>query len=232
MTKLYFPNPKLVFPPTCNHSRPVLDIAVELLYYRCVGTVQQAMLVLRNAEQSLRGLIERAAAEQRYRDVAEIAKLADGITRLLSGQVALRAPQPRPQSRHVGSRRVAAQKKTFPRFLRDREKLVKVGWSKKSASEYQHRVPWEVVQAVLDVVKTKVGDGELFAATDVVPQLAESGVPDYQVYVVLKWLHTEGVVSKHGRDRYAIEPSKGDLRDLWRALPVVNARVNGQGEGE
>jgi hypothetical protein len=199
-----------------------------------LGTLRDAQRVVRDAERALRGLIEQGMAEHRYADVAEVARVADALARLLGArQEVSRSPAP-PTPTPSRQRRVPKRdgsKKSYPRFVRDRDKLVKVGWSKKSKAEYEQRTPFDVADALVSAIRAQVGDGELFAATDVIPLPAsENGasIPDYQAYLALKWLHNEGVVTKHGRDRYAIEQGRladgmiGELRDR---LPTSERKV-------
>jgi len=114
--------------------------------------------------------------------------------------------------------------------------LVKIGWSKKARGEYEHRTAREVPDLLLAAIRSKVAEGELFAATDVIPLSVEAGadnVPDYQAYLALKWLDTEGVISKNGRDRYVFVPGKlgpNGLGEMWQQLPTFKGRKNGRGK--
>lgn len=184
--------------------------------------------MLRDAEASLRGLMRRAIEDQRYPDVAAIAHLADSVAKLsCSGIDALPAPTtPMRTSPVVASAPVRSSgKKDFPRFHRDGDKIVKIGWSKKSKSEYEHRAPRSVADALLSSIRSKFRDGQQFAATDVIPLKSdEESIPDYQTYLALKWFHVEGVVTKHGRDRYAVEPGRvgpEGLEPIWSRLPTT-----------
>jgi hypothetical protein len=199
-------------------------LAVLSLYNIRVEAMDEALQVLRTAEERLRALITRCVGEQRYGEVVAIARLADGLT-VLSGHK--REPfGTRAHSSSAPGRK--SGKHAFPRFLRDDDKLIKIGWSKKSKSEYEHRAPYRVVETLVSAIQKKVRDGELFAATDVIP-LVTSGepIPDYQAYLALKWLHSQGTVSKHGRDRYSIEPGKPirtRLEKLWDELEPYQPR--------
>ena len=213
---------------------------VLCLYCRYMSTVQDAKNVLHDAETTLRAHIEQCLAEKRYADVAEIAALAEGVARLIrasAGEIdtVFRGAPPLatvPMARPTPPTRKAG-KKVYPIFLRDGDRLVKIGWSKKTKAEYEHRTPREVPDLLLAAIRSKVAEGELFAATDVIPLSAGAGaddVPDYQTYLALKWIHTEGVISKNGRDRYALEPGKlgpTGLNEIWQRLPVYNGTKHG-----
>jgi len=214
----------------------VLTMPILYLYLTGMGTIQDAQGVLAEAEASLRQLIEQAMREQRYADVSEIAGLAEGVSRLLQGRMAGSAiasdavgSMPRP-SGPAAEKRIAGKprKGSYPRFVREGDMLVKIGWSKKSKLEYEHRAPFDVANTLLSSIRLKVRDGQLFPATEVFPlSLGADQVPDYQAYLALKWLHSEGVVTKHGRDRYAVEPGRvgpEGLRPIWSRLPTTRSR--------
>jgi hypothetical protein len=202
-----------------------------------VDTIQQAYKIVRDAEASLRKLIEQAFGEQRYMDLAAIAPLADAVAKLARGGISekvssLPASESAPtQAKDAREGSVkATSKKTYPHFLRVDDKLVKIGWSKKTKAEYEHRAPIEVADALVASIRAKSRDGQKFAATDVIPvQMGEDPAPDYQVYLALKWLHSEGIVTKYGRDRYAIEPGRigaEGLKPYLSRLPTYKTGVS------
>ena len=186
--------------------------------------------------------MQRELRAQRYAEVAELAGMADALARLARGNshaavannhsstprplqssTPIRKAASAPAKRKVPTKRGAA-KRNYPRFERDDDKLVKIGWSKKAREEYEHRAPFGVAESLVATIGRKYKAGELFSAADVLPLHDHNGdlIPDYQFYSALKWLHTEGVVTKHGRDRYAIEPGHLDdntLERLWAGLP-------------
>jgi hypothetical protein len=216
------------------------DIPVLSLYCVCMPIVQDAKKILHDAETALREHIEQCLAEKRYAEVAEIAALAEGVARLIHEHprqtvTVLRPALPLtavPLSGSAPPTRKAG-KKVYPSFLRDGGRLVKIGWSKKAKTEYEHRTPREVPDLLLVAIRSKVTEGELFAATDVIPLSVGAGadnVPDYQAYLALKWLHSEGVISKNGRDRYALEPGKlgpAGLNEFWQRLPAYKGAKHG-----
>ena len=176
--------------------------------------------------------------------MAEIAALAEGVAQLIQknrgpavtavfrpgpalSTVPISGPAPPPRK---------GGKKVYPIFLRDGDRLVKIGWSKKSKAEYEHRTPREVPDLLLAAIRSKAEEGDLFAATDVIPLSVGVGadnVPDYQVYLALKWLHFEGIISKNGRDRYALVPRRlgpNGLSEMWQQLPTFKGSKNGRGK--
>src|SRR6266567_3543667 len=121
-----------------------------------MDTIQDARRVLSATEASLRQLIEQGLKEQRYSEIVEIAKLADGVARLLhTPQAAFASPPeitanatslPSPISRASSAKRIPT-KRDYPRFERDGDRLVKIGWSKRRKGLYEHRASRQAVVA-------------------------------------------------------------------------------------
>ena len=185
--------------------------------------------ILNKAQTELRSLLEQALAESRYTEVAEIAQVADGLAQLgaISSQASSIAEQAMaPASRAVPApQRPARSPRTFPRFEREGDKLVKIAWSKKDRAEYEHKAPRQVVDLLIEAIRSKKGEGAKFEAPDVLPltdRKSRKEVPSYQSYLALAWLRYEGVVAKHGRDGYSLKPTSATperLNELWKALP-------------
>lgn len=186
--------------------------------------------VLSRAESELRALIEAALAGGRYEDVAALARLADGVMGLRSGELdggalaaatrnADRAPRrslPPSPGASDGS----------PRYERDGEKLIKIAESGKPGQpEYEHRASFDVVETLLATIKSKKGVGARFTVPDIFPlkdPKTRRSIPSYKSYLVLGWLRQEGVLIKHGRDAYSLKPTAEapeQIRKLWNALP-------------
>lgn len=202
---------------------------------------EESLRVLREAEASLRQLIERCLREQRYRDVAEVARLAEGVARLI-GQPADESvpkslqkrrsigPSPSPKENAMLLSTQASEAKPkkgneYPRFERDGDRLVKVGWSKKNQEAYEHRAPQEAVIGFVRHLESRVKPGEVFVMDELfpIPDIATGDeVPAYQAYLTLAWLRLTGAVEKKGRDGYVLRMdslSDGGLDQLWNRLP-------------
>lgn len=108
---------------------------------------------------------------------------------------------PAPRTRHTAKRNA---KPDYPRFSRQRNDLVKTGWSKKDKQEYQHRAPWVVVEALARRLNEK--RGEVFTSDDIFPVTNSDGtdVPSYQAYLCLAWFRFEGLVVQDGRQGYYV----------------------------
>lgn len=197
-----------------------------------MSTIQDAKRLLAETETVLRGLMGKALREQRYADVAQMAGLADGLARLLSGQAPqaltgleqLDIPQARPRISKKVSVSTKNEKSKYPYFVRDGDRLVKVGWSKKNKKSYEHRVPLEAVIAFVRHLTSSVEDGKVFAIEDLLPvsDPANDGeIPAYQIYVSLAWLRDVGAIQKRGRDGYTIRRQalvSNEIEKYWDGL--------------
>lgn len=208
-----------------------------------MSTIQAARTLLRQTESSLRQLIEVALKEQRYGDVAEMAGLADGLSRLLDSTTAIPGGDARPTpvpvalrsqgegvatKRPKKTRRSSSKRTEYPRFARDGDRLVKIGWSKKNKSEYEHRVPRSAVDAFMGKLTSAVKSGQVFEVDSLLPVTDQNDeeVPAYQIYVTLAWLRDIGVISKKGRDGYVIDDSEATKRGAeaqWQELSDLSA---------
>lgn len=202
-----------------------------------MSNVSVALQILSKAEAELRSVIERALAEGSYSDVATIARIADGLAQLSAaepvdeGQPTPRAERSRPAVPPAPSpaqptvSRGSRTARTFPRFEREGDKLVKIAWSKKDRAEYEHKAPRRIVDLLLESIRSRKGEGAKFDAPDVLPlkdSKTRREVPSYQSYLALAWLRHEGVITKYGRDGYALKPTAATpdhLSELWEALP-------------
>lgn len=191
--------------------------------------------ILGNAQAELRSLLEQALSESRYSDVAEIAQLAEALAQLGAnrGKVTSEVEPTVSTSQAAALRgalaphiaRASRPSRSFPRFEREGDKLVKIAWSKKDRAEYEHKAPRRVVDLLIEAIRSKKGEGAKFEAPDVLPlsdRKSRKEVPSYQSYLALAWLRHEGVVAKHGRDGYSLKPTAATparLTELWEALP-------------
>ena len=199
-------------------------------------TIQRARAVLAQAQASLHELLREALEQQRFGDVAEIAQIADAVAALLRDRSSRVVPQPSASPSSLPSRTERGSSKSravekgsaskdYPRFEKDGDKLVKIGWSKKHRDQYEHRAPRAAALTVVQHLASHAEDGQLFAIEDLLPvqDIANGELPAYQVYLVLAWLRKTGVIEKKGRDGYILR-SKATLDDglgeLWDNLPT------------
>lgn len=192
--------------------------------------------ILVRAEDELRTLIEEGLRTQKYRSIAQLAQIADGVARLRRDSVnanPLTIPArvesdaiPLPQLADVpgaphGPPTTAARRQVYPRFEREGDRLVKVGWSKKDRRSYEHKAPRVAVDAVVEKLASM---GKSFSMDALLPVNSSSGeIPSYQVYVIVAWLRQVGVVAKTARGDYAAAKpglAPASIQQRWDALDV------------
>lgn len=192
--------------------------------------IKIAHRIIRDSESSLRELIQKALEQQKYSDVAEIARIADAVSKILSYSNAAGVSISKQRTIQYSDREKARPKSmstkntSYPKFIKDGERLVKVGWSKKNRKEYEHRVPFSVAMYFARYLVESVDPGKLFQVDEILPVSDAEGheIPSYQVYVTLAWLISKGSVEKKGRDGYFVVPGRltiQTINDLWDKLP-------------
>ena len=122
-----------------------------------------------------------------------------------------------------------AQLPPFPRFERDAERLVKIGWSTKEKHTYEHRVAVDVVRDVCGFLADIGTEQRVFKIEKLARVKTADGaeIPSYQTYLVLKWLQHVGAVDRRGNDGYVVkngELSPVRVEELWLATPNRAAR--------
>ncbi|MBX3372901.1 MAG: hypothetical protein KF817_03640 [Phycisphaeraceae bacterium] len=199
--------------------------------------VDRAAEMIRRAEREIRGQIAEAAASGAYglvdrlsslaRRLADLADEAAGTPEPASAAASPASKGGKPRS---GAKRVAASGRKpsrmegYPRFERSRDTLLKIGWSKKSRTEYVHRAQRAGLDAVVLAVTDLGRNGRVFTTEELLPavqQTGDSDLPEYQAYVCLAWLRAIGVVEQHGREGYSVpdgDPAVAVGR-AWEALP-------------
>lgn len=210
-----------------------------------VNTLQQGVEILRKAEQALRSLLSQAAERAEYDNLLVLtdwARILQGlaqeppITAPSNGNGAARDDQrvkklvrlaqpkmtPAAGPKKAKSRR---EKNNYPKFLRDGEHLVKIGWSKREKKPYEHKSPKRVLTLLTDALVASGRNGRRFAMEDVLPLRDPEGggdIPSYQVYLTLAWLRAEDLITQHGRQGYSLRPDINlhtASEEHWKRLP-------------
>ena len=145
-----------------------------------------------------------------------------------------RAKTPKKQkSQVVKSRKKPASSKAYPRFAKDGDKLVKIGWSKRTREEYEHKAPLVAVEAFAAHLRKHTEEGRIFKIDDIMPLAdpdSEGELPSYQIYLALGWLRSIDAVSKHGRNGYSAKAnaiSKKSISQAWDQLPSHTTQTKG-----
>lgn len=202
--------------------------------------------IIEGAEKALAGLASEAASARDYARAASLLAVAQRVADAANPAGAIRfATAPAPASQPDIQRspanaylRVAEsgdfddvvrqlEKKkgasTYPRFKREDDTLVKIGWSKSDKATYEHRSPRSVLDNLVHRIQEISGNGLRFTTDQLLPMVDETGteLPSYQCYLCLAWLVAEGLVDRHGRQGYTLDVP-GDLGQAvdakWQSL--------------
>jgi len=207
-----------------------------------MDTIQRTKDILTDAEKALAALASEAAKETQYEDASclidsarEVKSLAEKTLNRLG-----RSPEKTPADFTIAADGISkcsptghrtakgnrAQKRRYPKFLRQGDELVKIGWSPSEKTEYEHRSPRKVLLLLAAEIANVGANGRRFTMDRVIPlQDPTDGrcIPDYQVYLCLAWFRELGFVIQHGRQGYSLA-SKAPIEPLlethWSNLPV------------
>lgn len=207
-------------------------------------TMAAAITVLETAQDSLNGLASEALNGGNYAVAREIIVCAEQVTflkrRLSGGVVAAEggespaepasgeAPHMQSSPRRVTPNRKAAgrgRRRQYPKFLRRKDELVKVGWSKSEKCEYVHRAPRRVLE-IVGIAVDRVGRDAALFDVDALVTLEDVGrqgdIPSYQTYLCLAWLRHENLIERHGRQGYTIsvQDLASAIKERWQSLPT------------
>lgn len=131
-------------------------------------------------------------------------------------------------SRSPGKRnREKSTASDYPRFARESECLIKIGWSKKSKKEYEHRAPRSLLDQIVEVVTRLAANGSKFTVDDLLPLLEQNGggpIPNYQTYLCIAWLREHDILEQHGRQGYSILPNRPLQKLVARAWATTPDR--------
>lgn len=179
-----------------------------------MATIQAAHAIVEAAERQIRDLINEAVAEGNYALVANLAEIAERLRTAGQAvgnyqdppvQVVVNRQQVAPDagvSAPAAIEQLARTTKEYPRFEKQGDRLVKVGWSKKDRSEYEHRVEKDIASAVSRHLAETPKD-KTFRMDEMLPvEIDGKDVPLYQAYLVLAWLRDRGLIGKQGKDGY------------------------------
>ncbi len=179
-------------------------------------------VMLSDVEDRLAERLQSAIEERIYSDIATIAAVSQRLSELIAelehgeigsrGNGATDAPTAptrlKPPAIDPKGRR-HMNRQAYPKFARDGDRLVKVGWSKKAKSEYEHKASHSTVLTVTEELRKL--EAKEFSMEGMLPISDSSGkdLPSYQAYLVLAWLCSLGVVRREGRGGYV--PVKAGL---------------------
>jgi len=119
---------------------------------------------------------------------------------------------------------LATDRPSYPQFQRDGSRLIKIGWSTKEKKPYEHRVERDSVTTIARTIADKFRSKRPIKLEKILPIRNHDGaeIPNYQAYLVLKWLQQFSIVERRGQDGYVLrdenlETSK--LEEIWSQTP-------------
>jgi len=196
--------------------------------------MKQALAILRDAEVKVCELIPKALEGRRDEEAGRLMELA----RLLAdarcspaasgsgetnGTTATASPDPPPGRK----RKATPKRKTspYPKFFHEGNALLKLGWSRKHRSEYEHRAPREAVMAVAARVAEVASTTSRFTVEDLGDVRTTQGdepISGCQVYLCIAWFRRAGLLVQHGRRGYSlpVAPAKfpAKVKSGWAEL--------------
>ncbi len=206
-----------------------------------MGVQEYIEQVLRRAEEQLAVRLKEAVEDRQYGAAAELASISERVRDLVQSVANAELSRDRqerglsdhmePDARRLATARAStspsssgSERRTsrrYPRFIRSEGRLVKVGWSKRDRAEYEHRASEASVRTVVAAVRDL--ESHQFSMDQLMPVDDGSGgeVPSYQVYLIVAWLRSLGVVRRAGRGGYVAVPdglSSAAMEQHWRAL--------------
>jgi hypothetical protein len=182
---------------------------------------------IRKAEKALRAIASRLAECGDYTQMIEVAKLAEVLASLTRDTRPARVPDEQPPRRHQRTAVIAVKPKPapadYPKFFRRGGELVKVGFSR-TEGEYEHRAPQELIDEIAGKLQTMGAGGRIVSTSQLlgVVRTSTGEAPlTYQVYVVLAWLRSCGLIKAVGRQGYRAKAGVSladEVRVLWKSL--------------
>jgi hypothetical protein len=181
--------------------------------------LSQAVEAISSAEERLRSLIGEAAKRGDYSAVRRLSTAAERLAVVREEldesaesktPAAIKTFAKRKRKRVQKASGSRASPPGYPRFERRGDIVFRIGWSKKSKGEYEHKLPNDVyttaIEKIAEVAAERRGP---FAAKEILERADQSGntLPSYLVYVTLALLCESGVLTRHGRDGYTVVAS-------------------------
>ncbi len=193
-----------------------------------MSRIDRAKKVLKKAEEDLQRAIADAATKGDYQSLPTLTYWAQALAELLDSDAGAAAPQATPSSPRRKPRNSTKRSKIrdaggYPKFVRDDDFLVKIGWSKRDGSEYEHKARKDVLRAVVASISRAGQRGKRFTMEEILPiaNLDGSSIPDYQAYLIVAWLRSIELLAQHGRLGYTT-PQQLNLSDAvdscWNRL--------------
>lgn len=200
-----------------------------------LGLLEQA----KHIEGELRSLAARAARGGNWRVVRAVSTAAEQLEAIQPGTP--KADKPNAHEVAKSSRKGGVTPRVprttgYPRFARAGLELVKVGWSKSEKAEYRHRAARGSVDLMVSAILAEIGSTGRFSTDSLFPVIDPKdgeALPDYQAYLVLRWLREIEIVLPKGRSAYVVsvpESITENVERAWQSLPEDNPETSASGD--
>ena len=169
--------------------------------------------ILADAEASALMVLAEAAAAGNYAGIDRARAFAEKLRDIGAGvDRKLRVADSRAgrgkQEKAKGKKRSKPPKKgKYPHFKIEDGSLYKIGWSKKKADEYIHRVPLSKVKQIGQALDALAGGSDPVSAEVILESEFLKNVgspPSYQIYIVLAFLKDREVITSVGREGFLL----------------------------
>jgi hypothetical protein len=187
----------------------------------------QSNRIISHAIERLQELIAAALSQGAYKDVQRMAGIAESL-KLVTGEGSKDLDSNPKFHPAIESTPKLRKDKTpvYPHFETDHDRLIKIGWSKREKSPYEHKASRELCRAAFDHYASKFDQTE-FRMDDVLPvRIGETEIPSYQAYLTLAWLRSLGLIRKRSKDTYQWNCSVIDeysFDEAWNSTRKRNA---------
>lgn len=111
------------------------------------------------------------------------------------------------------------RKDDYPRYGRRAETLVKLGLGRDKLTEYEHTVPKNQIDAIIEKLRIMRSTKKDFRAEVLQRELE---CPSYQTYIVLALLKHLDVLDIQRRGTYVFKNQLPSSSDLWERIPALD----------
>jgi hypothetical protein len=193
--------------------------------------LEEALTVIERAKNDLLVVITSALKDNKYEEAERILSWLKNFTdiscnntsTLKENNAAISKDLQSHRTRKIQSGNTKTPRTKYPIFIKRNDNLVKIGWSRKENSPYEHKADMQIIQAVVRKILAVGKNGKIFNSLSFLPVCQDNGspVPDYQAYLVLKWLIASELIQQHGRRGYSINESdrlEKNINNIWEGL--------------
>ncbi len=182
--------------------------------------LEQSVKAIRAAEHQLQTLLSQAGTDGDYDTAARIIASAKALNRVAE---TLEAGVIEQTITTIEIQKTGA----YPKFFRSRDnKLIVIGWSAKTNTEYEHKAPRNVLDRLIAILLEQ-SKGKSLSIEEIKsnPKMKneKSEFPEYFLRAYLRWLKNIDLIAKHGHQGYSVknpDSFKDGVTSHWKRLPI------------